>query len=243
MIERVKQFVLLHLPQLVIVLMGASVLALTYFGWKASIVRNARLDLRIDDRKSEISNLKSQIAESAKRAAAAERRVQELEARHKELSAVSAQLAAKLQTAKRESERREAELAALPAAQVHERVEAEQVPAFAGMTEPQERALAGVILARDNCREHLGLSEAQNENCLGRAANLKEQLEAQASQISDFKFEISTQAETMKRQDELRKLEVARARGAWWQRLGRNAKWFGLGAVAGGAAVGVLAAR
>lgn len=237
----VRAWIIRNAAAIIFVALGVLGVSAVFFGWKASLVRNAQLDLRIEQKESQISNLKSQIASAESRADARERRVKELEAREEQLSALSRQLSAKLETAKREAKRREAELAALPAAQVHAQIEAEKIPAFAGMTEGQERAAAGIILARDNCREQLGLSEAQNENCEGRAANLKEQLEEQVKQISSFQFQVSTQAEVMRRQDELRKLEVTRARGAWWQRLGRNAKWFGLGVLAGGVAAGILA--
>lgn len=47
MIERMKQFAMLYLPHLIVAAGAILTVGIVYFGWKASVVRNAQLDLRI----------------------------------------------------------------------------------------------------------------------------------------------------------------------------------------------------
>jgi len=107
-------------------LVGAAVfiviLVAGYYTWKASLRREAALDLERRQARAEISNLKSQISQALDRVAARQTRVQELEARRAELERTANELRARLAELHTAEQKQIGRIAALPLPQLKKEI-------------------------------------------------------------------------------------------------------------------------
>jgi chromosome segregation ATPase len=243
-------------------LVGAAVfiviLVAGYYAWKASLGREAALDL--ERRQAEISNLKSQISKALDRVAARQTRVQELEARRAELERTANELRARLAELHTAEQKQIGRIAALPLPalsselQRHFGPEAVKLethnsklqdggrvsPSADGfqfrVSEEGGRRIATALEELKGCREQATIKEQQYQNCRASLTDYAALGEQQALQTRDLKQALDAEQRAFEVRDQLAKKEVKAAHGSWLHRLVGKAKWFVVGAAIGVAA-------
>jgi len=235
-------------------LVGAAVfiviLMAGYYAWKASLRREAALDLERRQAQAEISNLKSQISQALDRVAARQTRVQELEARRAELERTANELRARLAELHTAEQKQIGRIAALPLPQLADQVR-QQVPGVrfqvsedsaetSHLTPDTLRAVARGAEELKGCREQATIKEQQYQNCRASLTDYAALGEEQALQTRDLKQALDAEQRAFEVRDLLARKEVKAARGSWLHRLVGKAKWFVAGAAIGVAA-GVVA--
>jgi hypothetical protein len=201
-------------------------------------------DAQSEAQRVEIAQLQTRLAMLEREAAASTAQAKAAEEQSRRLAQVGDELAAQAQKLRTAGLERLKSLTALPLPEVRatlarELPAASETAASYTLDEKGMRAAASLIATRDNCVEQLTLAGERVENCEQHGQTLAAQIASLNAAVGSYQAALKTQQDLTGRERERCEAELKRARGTWFDRLKRNAKWMLVG---GGIAVALVEA-
>jgi len=223
-------------------------LALVWHEHNARLKQAGRDEVLAKENAEEVKSLKLNVEDLETAARRAAVQAQQLEAQRDALERAAVLLRQRMIELQKAGETQVERIATLPAPEVAKEVgqalgpegEAKEgAPPLLDLSEIGVRNVATALAELDSCKVQTLTTAQLLDNCERRNKLAEEAIAKVKSEVGSYQSALRAQQDITGKQKAEFDREFKAAKGSWLSRLGRNAKWFAVGAAAGAVVMGV----